>query len=174
MKATYKFTDVDYKVGDDVINPTITVFNSYNKKFAYKVIFGAFRIVCSNGLIVGDIFMNYRKEHHQNHDNLVIAEMLKGNMDRMADQISLWDEWIDRKVVAGDINLVDVAGFNKTQRLELDVEKEISTEMNLDKILNGGANYWILYNLIMQYITHRVNEGVPKERMINRVKNFMA
>jgi len=175
IKATYTFKDVDFKIGGgEIIHPTITVFNSYNKKFAYKVLFGAFRLVCSNGLVIGEKFVAYRKEHHQNYDIQAVANILDSNMDKMADQINLWDKWLDRKVIEGDIKLIDKIGFNKTQKEELYFEKEVSTNHTMEDITNGISNYWIFFNLIMQYITHKVNNGVLKERMINRARNLFV
>lgn len=50
----WKFPDVQVDVGEgDLVNPEITIRNSYDGSFEASAIAGAFRIVCSNGLVIG-------------------------------------------------------------------------------------------------------------------------
>lgn len=49
--------------GGDIIKERIAITNSYNKSRAFSFIFGAFRLVCSNGLFTGQAVINYKKIH---------------------------------------------------------------------------------------------------------------
>jgi hypothetical protein len=47
----------------DIIKEQIVVENSYNKTRSFRFMFGAFRLVCTNGLYTGQCLLKYRKIH---------------------------------------------------------------------------------------------------------------
>ena len=52
----WKFPDVEVDVGDgDLLNPTATITNSYDGSSEASAIAGAFRLICSNGMVIGFI-----------------------------------------------------------------------------------------------------------------------
>ena len=53
---TWKIPDVKVKItrGDE-LNPQITIRNSYDGSFQLGILSGAFRLLCSNGLILGNM-----------------------------------------------------------------------------------------------------------------------
>jgi hypothetical protein len=62
MRTAYCFHEikVDLTEGDPV-NPEIHLFNSYDVSWPFTLILGAFRMVCSNGLVIGKKFLHIRK-----------------------------------------------------------------------------------------------------------------
>jgi len=174
MKAVYTFPDVQYEVENgDLINPTITILNSYDLSWAYKVLFGAYRLVCTNGMVVGEKFLEYRKEHHQDINLERISELLIQNMERMSDQIGLWHSWLDRVTTSSEYErIVRGIGFNKTQLEEIHEEVEVSSNVRLDDFRIKSISYWVLFNLITQYITHRVENPVKQHRLNGRVRQL--
>tara|TARA_R100000742_G_C4271278_1_gene90160 strand:- start:319 stop:1083 length:765 start_codon:yes stop_codon:yes gene_type:complete len=61
---TWKIPDVKVKVdkGDEV-NPQITIKNSYDGSVGLHILAGAFRLVCSNGLVIGNTISNKVNKH---------------------------------------------------------------------------------------------------------------
>ena len=53
-KWTYRLSDTKVKVAkDDYLNPEITIVNSYDGSSEASAHGGAFRLVCSNGMVIG-------------------------------------------------------------------------------------------------------------------------
>jgi integrase len=58
MRRGYVFPDITVEIssGDD-INPELQLFNSYDTTWPFIVILGAFRLICTNGLVIGKKFL---------------------------------------------------------------------------------------------------------------------
>ncbi len=61
----YKFeTGRDFDLGDgDIVKEQFIIRNSYNKSRSYEFMFGALRLVCTNGLYTGVSVFNFKKIH---------------------------------------------------------------------------------------------------------------
>lgn len=64
MRVIYRFykRSVEIKKGDTV-NPELHLFNSYDTTWPFIVLIGVFRLVCTNGLVVGEKYLHLRKRH---------------------------------------------------------------------------------------------------------------
>lgn len=63
--------DVKIKVGEgDLLNPEIIIKNSYDGSLQVHILGGAFRLVCSNGLIIGVKMGSENFKHNKNNINL--------------------------------------------------------------------------------------------------------
>ena len=68
---TWTIPDVSVDVGNgDMVNPTITLKNSYDGSLQLHILAGAFRIVCSNGLVIGTTISNKMNKHSIHNVNL--------------------------------------------------------------------------------------------------------
>ena len=58
--ATYRIPEVIAEVREgDQVSFQFVVKNSYDGNSSLQIIFGAFRLVCSNGMVIGKQFLNY-------------------------------------------------------------------------------------------------------------------
>lgn len=72
QKHMIKMHHPDLKRADEYIEAVLT--NSHNGRSAYMVMLGVFRLVCSNGLIVGETFEGIRIRHmHFTRDEIINA-----------------------------------------------------------------------------------------------------
>ena len=69
---TWKIPDVKVNIAgskysnslkEDYVHPTITIKNSYDGSVGLHILAGAFRLVCSNGLIIGNTISNKVNKH---------------------------------------------------------------------------------------------------------------
>lgn len=83
-KWTWHFPDIKVKVGkDDVLNPEINIWNSYDGSTELSFTAGAYRIVCSNGLIIGTIIDRKRNRHSVYNTNLnKISEQINDTVNK--------------------------------------------------------------------------------------------
>jgi hypothetical protein len=187
--ADYVITDkrFAYKMRgtNDLIMPMISVQHSYNGLTKYKIIFGYFRFICENGLVIaveemkqfnlvitGKHTENVRKSFTQlNHllvrfsneaENITSAivkkyELLGGRM------VTNLNNRLTEVLNAVGITAVD----NKNRNTLEDITHRIMVEANAQGLgYNGRVTDFLVYNGINQYIhDDNLNIAAPETRM---------
>jgi hypothetical protein len=187
--ANYMITDKRYGYAmsgtSDTIQPMLRVQHSYNGLTKYKIIFGYFRVVCSNGLtipvqemekynlvIIGKHTTSILRSLKQLDSLLTIFsneaiqitkaitdkyEMLGGRM-----VINLQDR-VTEVLHQNKIGMIDNQNFNTVNN----IVNRITTKMNDTKLgYNGKANDFLVYNGINQYLNDdSINIAAPEKRM---------
>jgi hypothetical protein len=76
------------------ITPEIIVSNSYDGTSAFRLMMGVFRLVCSNGLIVGQTYESVRVVHVGDALNKVLnaAHRVQEQTEKIGHQIQAWSE----------------------------------------------------------------------------------
>ncbi len=188
----------DYQINDsryeyqmpntkDKIQPMLRVQHSYNGLTKYRIIFGYFRLVCSNGLVIP---IQEMKEY-----NLVIVgkhtESILHSFDKLntmlqsfgknAQQITtditakydiLGGRWVadpkkrlEEVMNVNKIAIIDNSNFNSLN----DIMGRIMSEANgveSDMGYNGRVNDWLIWQGINQYLNdNKRNIAVPEKRM---------
>jgi hypothetical protein len=185
----YIITDTRYsytmKGTSDKIFPKLTVMHSYNGKTKYKIIFGYYRLICTNGLtiaveemkrfnlvIVGKhteaikhsfITLNEMLQFFVAEAELVIGattgkyEMLGGRM------VANVQDRVKEVLEASKITMVDNSKFNTLN----DIVRRINAEASNPALgYNGMVNDWLVYNGINQYVNDDTRNIVaPEMRM---------
>jgi hypothetical protein len=197
--ADYRITDsrFAYKMNgtNDLINPMIRVQHSYNGLTKYKIVFGYFRVVCSNGMTIAlEEMKEFNLSIEGKHTEIILnsLKMLNGklnffvaNADIITSKITAQYEKLARKTVdnpterieevlkAAKIIAVDNAKFNTVN----DILARIEAEANMPNLGYGGKiNDFLLYNGINQYLNDDSNNiQAPEKRMDvdSKVLEFM-
>jgi len=189
--ADYKITDSRYAYTmqgtDDMICPMISVHHSYNGLTKYKIIFGYFRLVCSNGLTIPVAEMA--------QFNLVIVgkhtDSIEGSFKKLESMLQYFVtdaeyilnsittkyEALNQKVVAqanfktrleevleaSKITMVDNNKFNTLNDITMRIEEEAN---NSRLGYNGKVTDFLIYNGINQYLNDdNRNIVTPELRM---------
>lgn len=193
MKAAFRFPEVKTHVGylpgtrrKDFINPKVEIFNSYNMAWAFKIMFGAYRLVCSNGLVIGHREF-YARRIHVAAEGISTQELLSfmmenlsGSMERYSERIELWKTWLDQLIPqTRSEEILDKVGFNKTDRAAVEQEVEIGSQATLldnespPWFREVAISKWILFNILCQYITHHMRLNMAKQlHFQNRVRRL--
>lgn len=171
----------------DNIQPMLRVQHSYNGLTKYRIIFGYFRLVCSNGLVI--------PIQEMQEFNLVIVgkhtESILHSFDKLqlmlqsfgqnAQQITtaittkyelLGGRWVadpkkrlEEVMNANKIAVIDTSKFNTINN----IMSRVMSEANGDKLdlgYNGRVNDWLLYNGINQYLNdNSINIAAPEKRI---------
>lgn len=192
--ADYVITDKRYgyrMIGtNDVIQPMIRVQHSYNGLVVYKIIFGYFRLVCTNGLMIA--------VQEMKQFNLCIigkhTEVIKHSFSRLNEMLvyfaenakdvtsaitnryeTLGGHWVANPeerlaevLEASKIAMVDNKNFNTLN----DIMSRINNEAQMPNLgYNGRVNDWLIYNGINQYLNDDSrNIAAPEKRMENDSK----
>ncbi len=187
--ANYIITDKDYSYKmdgtNDEICPVLRVQHSYNGLTKYRIMFGYFRVICSNGLTV--------PVQEMDKYNLVIigkhTKSILGSLKQLDTLLSVfsneaiqitksitekYEMLANRKVVnvkkrveqvltQNKIGMIDNQNFNTVEN----VTNRILAESK-DKQLgyNSKVNDFLIYNGINQYINDdSLNISAPEKRM---------
>ena len=79
MLAFARTIDTDFAEGD--VRPEIILYNSHDGTGSVKLFAGAFRFICSNGIVAGDGFQN--RMYHNKSAMLGFEDMLRSTVDTL-------------------------------------------------------------------------------------------
>ena len=170
MCRKYIFSDISVKIREeDAVNPELQLFNSYDKTFPFILILGAFRLICSNGLVVGEQYLHVRKRHIYHFDAIDIKNQLSTAIERFELQTYLWKQWAVRQLTLGIYNKIMDQMKYGTKAVE-EIEEKIETEA--EDFTDSGfpvMSLWAFYNIMTWYITYRsasLNHRVEMEKRL--------
>ena len=134
----------------DMMTPEIVIRNSYDGTIGLNILAGAFRLVCTNGMIIGVIAQNYKNKHSVYNVSLddiepVIDETIKKTKIIFKDEFPiLIDNNIKERHIVKFIELFPLqANQVVTQRLIVDRPK----------------TFWDLFNVGTNVLTHHMSRN---------------
>lgn len=157
LLAHYKLVNdqIEVKPGDFVALQ-IVVKNSYDGSNALQIMLGAFRLVCSNGMIVGKSFYNYSQKHiGQGLDVERLNEKIKllsGNFrsTTLPDLQAMTQKQVPMSVEA----IFDYNGLTLPHYLVDEAKKEFERA--------NDNSVWGYYNSLTYAITHSMKKNNPE------------
>lgn len=173
MKGTFTFPNIKYEIRPgDFINPSLTIYNSYNRSWPIRWLLGAFRIVCANGLVVGKQFA-YASRKHLGEVNLpTMQRQIKKELESLSDQTQLWQKWVDQKIEQAEyealMSRLDLAKKDQ-ETIEQTVETESGTVVPF-ALAQGQLTRWILFCIITQWLTHHVESELKRTWIETRLR----
>jgi len=149
-KTIWKWIIPDKKIEvskGDVLNPEIIIKNSYDGSLQVHVLAGAFRLVCSNGLIIGVTLGQSNFKHNINNKNLdKLDEAIEKTINRSMEIGDEFDTLVNTKLKEDDIlKLIDLF---PSQMSEFLVDYLVA---------NKPKDYWGLLNTATYLASHRMN-----------------
>lgn len=166
MNLTVQFPEHSIEVRKgDAFNPNIQFRNSYDAKWRFGYKFGAFRLVCSNGMIAGVIQNSMKARHLQSLDfESVILDHLKSGMVSFSEQNELWKKWAEKQIeIAQFEKISEVAGFSPVEVEKLKNLNIIGDDVTVDVLLQENRlTAWDAHNAMTQFATHEVRSELRK------------
>ena len=164
-----RFPEVEYDIRlnkgkPDIVNPEIHFKNSYDLGWKFSMSFGAYRLVCTNGLTIGKEFTRYVKRHMPNLSIELMAGSLVKGMQAFAQETVVWKDWTERtlKTVEYD-NIWDALPFSDKRREAIEgIAEEHSRKLLPESIADGSLSMWQFYNTVEQYLTHNVESEMVR------------
>mgnify|MGYP001429083465 FL=1 len=154
-------------IGSDQIVPKMLICNSMNREKALTIAMGVFRLVCSNGLVVGDTSMNQRIIHRAGPK---VANFLETFEEKVAAAIRNI-----QKSIGEVVNLTDIKIASPRQAFDhLAAQGVLTTRSHsslLDQLENDDFrsedrahldNVWGILNLANEALeSNRVSRSTP-------------
>jgi hypothetical protein len=194
--ANYVITDkkLGYTMDgtSDRVQPLLRVQHSYNGLTKYRIIFGYYRLICSNGLVIAvEAMTKYNLCLTGKHTKSIIGslEQLNSLLTVFADDSkAVRKELIEKYEILGGrmvpnvqdrikevmiqnkINIIENTKFNTL----LDITNRIMIEANDNSLgYKGKVTDWLVYNGINQYLNDDdLNIAAPEKRQETDSKVF--
>tara|TARA_R100000152_G_C6781543_1_gene216267 strand:+ start:6018 stop:6812 length:795 start_codon:yes stop_codon:yes gene_type:complete len=151
-KTVYKWIIPDYKIRiskDDVLNPEIIINNSYDGSLQVHILGGAFRIVCSNGLVIGVTFGKGNFRHNVNNINLEhLDEKIEKTIERTSKMANEFELLSDTSL--NERHIMKLVELFPTQMSEFIVQYLIA---------NKPKTYWDLLNCGTYIASHKMKRN---------------
>jgi hypothetical protein len=179
MRRTYRFVGVAHEVEPgDFVNPELRLLNSYDQAWPFVVDLGAYRQVCSNGLVIGVILLQLRKRHVSELNRLDLTETVQTALEQFGKATLLWQDWAQRPLTEETYNHV-IEGMD----LGINATKEIEGQIRAESEGRDSQGFpimtlWAFFNVLCWYATHRtisLNHRVEMERRLKAaMRHFMS
>jgi hypothetical protein len=194
--ADYEIEDKRYtykmKGTSDVITPMLKVQHSYNGLTKYKITFGYFRLVCTNGLVIAvqdmkEFNLCLTGKHTSSILNSLkrlndLMEVFATDAKELTKTLTFKYEILGGSWVANVEDrikeVLHVAKINAIENKKFDTVKHIKSvimnEANSNTLgYNGKVNDFLIYNGVNQYINdNTLNIAAPEKRIETDSKVF--
>ena len=159
--ATYRLKDVQYQVAQgDNLDIQIIARNSYDGRKAFSLTLGAFRLVCTNGMIIGREFFTFSQRHVEagtefNSELLKerIGEMVSSFKGSLEDMKKMTHTQLSKNPdTLFDTDLVDLPEYLVKAAKEEYLKAKVHT-------------VWGFYNSLTFAISHSMRKENPKTQI---------
>lgn len=173
---------VNIKKGKDLIKPMIRVVNSYDGSNQTTGHFGFFRQICSNGLHVADMQLNFKVRHRGDMFEIVmpkIEDLLSAFMDNEYYSLHKKFEALAEKPISDIEGFVKYTlgktGLFKYEKSEKNPEEASLGAQYIIDVINAEANelgtkpnLWLGYNAFNEYIHTQNNKQFGLQEQADR------
>jgi hypothetical protein len=173
MRHTYMFPSVSANITPgDVINLQLHLYNSYDMTWPFIVTLGAFRVVCSNGLVVRVTYYHFKRRHIFDLADVALLDNLSDSVARFRAQAAKWNRWAEIPLTEKVYdNVMKSMRFGINAVLEIEEEAQRLRHTFVDGV--PMISLWAFFNLITWYITHRAVSLNHRVTMENRLRVAM-
>ncbi len=158
--ATYKLPEIQYEVvPGDFVSMQFVAKNSYDGSRSFSLMLGAFRLVCSNGMVIGKELFNYSQKHIGEEIIIDSDDFLKKFEELIAhfkESMSIMNRMSKTRVIVSD-DLYDEEKLMLPKYL-IEKAKDAFTADTTNTV-------WSFYNSLTFAITHSLKKDRPEARI---------
>lgn len=164
---TINFQHPDFKIGKDNIEVIIT--NSNNAENSFRIIMGIYRLVCSNGLVIGDDVVEPIKLTHIGNIKEQVTEAVATIKAKTEEIISIVDMMKTTKITQAQKDILVETAFKF--RSKKDITDEQKTEMlTVNRPEDNYDNIWETFNVIQENVVNgNLHYKMKKSGKIDKV-----
>jgi hypothetical protein len=133
----------------DITELRISVINSYDGSSKVKVGVGGFRLVCLNGMTMGEKFGSFSSQHSKGFDPSSIAPRISCALTNFFEVGEKWKVWARTHVTDVDADRIILATAGKSESLY----KQLHIFWHNEQ-MKMGSSLWALYNALTYWATH--------------------
>lgn len=142
--------------------------NSYDTTRSVSIILGAFRFVCTNGMILGMALASYRRKHIGEFNLSFSKDLFTDRIQQFRDNKHRWERMYDQP-------LNRIEGHSRIEQIQKNLkwgERASNRVRDLwDINRNNERNTWGLYNCYTNEITHSKRNLVTQTQLGSQITN---
>ena len=133
---------------DDDLTPEIVIRNSYNGTVGVNIIAGAFRLVCTNGMIIGVVAKKYTNRHIKSNVSL---DDLEGVIEETMNSTKI--------IFKKEFPVLQGTNFKDNHLIKFIKLFPLQANEMVTQILiaNKPKSFWDLFNVGTNVLTHHMN-----------------
>lgn len=162
IKIDVRFPEIEFPINGDIINPRMSIMSSYDLGWKYSGRFGAFQLVCSNGLTIGKVFSDFKKRHIMSLDYMILKDTLHNGMIAYAEQTGLWKKWAELMMPKETYEEIWVdLPFSTKEKEKIEAMPQMGTNLLLPNLLEKEElSMWQFNSFLTQFATHHVKSEI--------------
>lgn len=175
MKVRVTFRELLFEIAPgDEVNPTMEAFASYDGSLAQMLSIGGFRLVCTNGMMIGNILAKYKWKHTIGLDMERAGAIISSGMEKYSKAVGLWKSFTKRTALEEEVFLYEAVPFHKEERERVEnniknIGKVLSWDNNDKENRKVEINAWDLYNIFTDEASHNVSDITRREKVLATV-----
>lgn len=170
-------TGPPFTVADDNMDRQLHIRESYDGGWKFSLMFGAFRLVCSNGMIIGNKDAHIQVRHTKNAQEHIHAAMRAWERSENAfvKMEAQMNELTTKRLADYQIeNMLDeivgkVFDTNGKKSSRKENQREAIKSLYDHGKGNHGETAWDFYNGVTEYYQQHTNPGNPKARAASAI-----
>jgi hypothetical protein len=133
----------------DPVDLLLKVQNSYDGSRRFGMNFGAFRVLCDNGLVIGNNMLEVKAKHTMGLNISAVTNSLTDAIDVFQQSTGQWAQWQQTPCPDGVqqsvVQAIPGVSDSLKERILGYYDQEARTK---------GHNVWVLYNALTRWSTH--------------------
>lgn len=181
LKVRYTFPEIDFEIKPgDVVHPTIETLASFDTTLAQKMLVGGFRLVCSNGMVVGKTLASYKRKHTVGLNLDQARSIMQDGMARYSEAAELWKAYTNRLATPKEVFAYETSlPFHTIEKAAIEMELRKQGRVlqwdDDDKTKRQvEINAWDLYNILTAEATHRVQDVTRSHQILEGVPGVFS
>ena len=151
--------------------PEVVIINNNNNRGSLQVLLGIFRLVCSNGMIVGQNFNSHKIRHDKNFSTNLLNALIntRENFDRSAFIVEAMKgiELSSNEVLNFRQNILEsIIIPNLTDKNTIDLN--IKSNFNPQRKEDFSRDLWTIFNRYQEYL---LRGGIKYQKTIEKVED---
>jgi hypothetical protein len=161
-------------VKGDVIQPTINLYNSYDQSWSLTILLGAFRLLCKNGLVTGEVFFRMKKRHTRPIEQINIQKDISMALKRFNLQTQVWKRWSQKSLLRlSFVKAMKIMNLSK-QATSIVLENLHNESTGQDRDGFPIITIWNFFNILTWYITYETVSLDQRVVMEGRLRKAIA
>ena len=159
----------------DNIVPKLDVFTSLDLSSRLTGRFGAFRLICTNGMGVWELFKRYARKHLQSLDLNDLQGTIQEGLKGFEQQVAEWKNWSNTVIPLEYYNDVwQHLPFSDHEKEKIEVLPEVSSRLTLKTALEQKAlTVWDMNSILAQWSTHNIKSEIRRINIEPEIARLM-
>lgn len=156
--ATYRLNGVKLEVAKgDLVSLQFIVKNSYDGTNALQIMLGAYRLVCTNGMVVGKQFFSFSQKHFGN-DVSVKIETIREKVGMLRSQFG---DTLPHLQEMSRTSMLGLSNEEIEKKIGAKLPKYLIEEVKTRFSEDGDHTLWGFYNAMTSAISHNLKRESP-------------